>query len=152
MALAMRPVRRDDHLMDTQEIADRLEITGLLARYAHALDSGRWHLLDEVFTADAVIDYTSAGGIRGARDEVRVWLAGVLEHWPGRLHLIGAPSIDVRGGEARVSAPFTDTLAPTKDLVAADAEGFLHGGGWYHHLMCRTPGGWRSVELVEEQS
>ncbi|TDD17141.1 nuclear transport factor 2 family protein [Nonomuraea diastatica] len=142
--------------MDTQEIADHLEITGLLARYSHALDSGQWHLLDEVFTPDAVIDYTSAGGIRGTRDEVTAWLAGVLAHWPGRLHLIGAPSIDVRDGEARVSAPFTDTLAPTKDLVAAGSQaaagGFLHGGGWYHHRMRRTPGGWRSVELVEEQS
>ncbi|MEO3803648.1 nuclear transport factor 2 family protein [Nonomuraea sp. B1E8] len=154
MPLAIGPVRRDDHLMDTQEIADRLEITGLLARYCHALDSGRWHLLDEVFTPGAVIDYTSAGGVRGTRDEVTAWLAGVLAHWPGRLHLIGAPIIDVRDGEARVSAPFTDTLAPTKDLVAGPqaAGGFLHGGGWYHHRMRRTSGGWRSVELVEEQS
>ncbi|GAA3562402.1 nuclear transport factor 2 family protein [Nonomuraea rosea] len=139
--------------MDTQEVADRLEITGLLARYTHAIDSGRWDLLDEVFSADAVIDYSSAGGIRGTRDEVKAWLADVLAHWPGRLHLIGSPTIDFDGdGEARVSAPFTDTLAPTRDMVAADTEGFLHGGGWYHHRLRRTADGWRSAELVEEQS
>ncbi|TMR93427.1 nuclear transport factor 2 family protein [Nonomuraea basaltis] len=138
--------------MDAQEIADRLEIAGLLARYTLAIDSGRWELLDEVFSADAVIDYSSAGGIKGTRDEVKAWLAEVLAHWPGRLHLIGAPAIDFQDGEARVSAPFTDTLAPTREMVAAGTEGFLHGGGWYHHRMRRTPDGWRSTELVEEQS
>ncbi|NUO97472.1 MAG: SnoaL-like domain-containing protein, partial [Nonomuraea sp.] len=72
--------------------------------------------------------------------------------WPGRLHLIGAARIDFTGDLARVSAPFTDTLAPTRDLAEAGAKGFLHGGGWYHHRLRRTPGGWRSEELVEEQS
>ncbi|MGW0805841.1 nuclear transport factor 2 family protein [Nonomuraea sp. NPDC002799] len=138
--------------MDAQEIADRLEIADLLARYTRAIDSGHWDSLDEVFTEDAVIDYTSSGGTRGTRDEVKTWLAKVLPHWPCRLHLIGAPVIDFGDGEARVRAPFTDTLAPTPDLVQAGTEGFLHGGGWYHHRLRRTPAGWRSVELVEEQA
>jgi hypothetical protein len=138
--------------MDAQEIADRLEIADLLARYSRAIDSGEWDLLDEVFSPDAVIDYRSAGGIRGTRDEVKSWLAGVLPHWPGRLHLIGAARVDLAGDRARVSAPFTDTLAPTRDMADADAKGFLHGGGWYHHRLRRTPDGWRSEELVEEQS
>ncbi|MEV0385154.1 nuclear transport factor 2 family protein [Nonomuraea sp. NPDC050643] len=138
--------------MDTQEIADRLEITALLARYTHAIDSSRWDLLDEVFSPDAVIDYTSSGGIRGTRDDVKEWLAEVLAHWPARLHLVGAAHIDFLDDEARVSAPFTDTLAPTREMVAAGTEGFLHGGGWYHHRVRRTPDGWRSIELVEEQS
>ncbi|MGP3920079.1 nuclear transport factor 2 family protein [Nonomuraea sp. 10N515B] len=138
--------------MDAQEFADRLEIADLLARYTRAIDSGRWELLDEVFSDDALIDYTSAGGIKGTREEVKAWLAEVLSHWPGRLHLIGAPTIDFHDGQARVSAPFTDTLAPTREMVAAGTEGFLHGGGWYHHRMRRTPAGWRSTELVEEQS
>jgi hypothetical protein len=138
--------------MDIQELADRLEITDLLARYTRAIDSGRWDLLDDVFTPDAIIDYRSAGGIRGPRDEVKAWLAEVLSHWPGRLHLIGAATIDFDGGQAQVSAPFTDTLAPTREMAEADAKGFLHGGGWYHHRLRRTPDGWRSGELVEEQS
>ncbi|GAA3698912.1 nuclear transport factor 2 family protein [Nonomuraea antimicrobica] len=138
--------------MDALEIADRLEIIDLLGRYTHAIDSGRWELLDEVFSRDAVIDYSSSGGIRGTRDEVKAWLAEVLAHWPGRLHLVGAARIDFADGQARVSAPFTDTLAPTREMAAARTEGFLHGGGWYHHRLRRTPGGWRSIELVEEQS
>jgi hypothetical protein len=138
--------------MDAQGIADRLEITELLARYARAVDAGEWDLLDEVFTVDAVIDYRSAGGIRGGRDEVKAWLAEVLRHWPGRLHLIGAATIALHANEAQVSAPFSDVLAPSRDMAAAGTQGYLHGGGWYHHRMRRTSDGWRSVELVEEQT
>ncbi|GAA2389085.1 nuclear transport factor 2 family protein [Nonomuraea africana] len=138
--------------MDEREVADRLEIAGVLARYARAIDTGEWDGLSAVFTADAVIDYRAAGGIAGGLAEVRAWLAEVLPHWPGRLHLIGAPVIDFVGGEAVVLAPFTDTLSPSREMVAAGAKGFCQGGGWYHHRMVRTPSGWRSRELVEEQA
>lgn len=129
---------------------DHLAIADTLACYALALDSGDWDLLDDVFTPDAVLDYTSAGGIKGSYPEVKAWLAEVLPHWPGRLHLIGATRIRVADGEARVSASFTDTLAPTRAM--SGGAGVLQGGGWYHHRMIRTPSGWRSRELTEEQT
>lgn len=133
-------------------MADRLEIGELLARYAYAVDTGDWGRLDLVFTPDAVIDYTSAGGIRGSRDEARSWLAEVLVNWPGRQHLIGAMTIRFDGDEAEVTASFTDTLAPSRDMIAADTAGLIRGGGWYHHRLVRTMYGWRSRELVEEQT
>ncbi|MFD1932092.1 nuclear transport factor 2 family protein [Nonomuraea mangrovi] len=190
--------------MDEREVADRLEIADVLARYARAVDAGEWDRLSEVFTSDAVIDYRAAGGIVGGLAEVRGWLAEVLARWPGRLHLIGAPVVDFIGAdadgragvengaadggeggakagpadggeggaeadgrdgeegggeamrevvrEAVVLAPFTDTLAPSREMTAAGAKGFCQGGGWYRHRMIRTPDGWRSRELVEEQS
>ncbi|MEU7894759.1 nuclear transport factor 2 family protein [Nonomuraea sp. NPDC049152] len=142
--------------MDEREVADRLEIADVLARYTRAVDTGEWDRLSEVFTADAVIDYRAAGGIAGGLEEVREWLAEVLAHWPGRLHLIGAPVVDFTGDgtarEAVVLAPFTDTLAPSREMTDAGAKGFCRGGGWYRHRMIRTPEGWRSRELVEEQS
>ncbi|GAA2855321.1 nuclear transport factor 2 family protein [Streptosporangium fragile] len=138
--------------MREREIADRLEIGELLARYAYAVDTGDWERLDLVFTPDAVIDYTSAGGIRGTRDEARRWLAEVLPTWPGRQHLIGAMSVRFDGDEAAVTASFTDTLSPSRDMVAADAAGLIRGGGWYHHRLVRTMYGWRSRELIEEQT
>ncbi|WP_214416254.1 nuclear transport factor 2 family protein [Sphaerisporangium fuscum] len=138
----------------TTQTADRLEIADVLARYAYAVDSGDWDRLDSVFTEDALIDYTSAGGVRGRRDEAKAWLADVLRHWPGRLHLIGVMSVtfDGDGDEAAVSAAFADTLAPSREAIAADTSGLIQGGGWYHHRMVRTPAGWRSRELVEEQT
>ncbi|WP_219825406.1 nuclear transport factor 2 family protein [Nonomuraea typhae] len=129
---------------------DRLAIADRLATYAYAIDGGAWDLLDEVFTPEALLDYTSAGGIKGTFPEVKAWLAEVLPQWPGRLHLIGACRVAVRGDLAEVSASFSDTLSPSRELVAA--RGVLQGGGWYHHQMVRTEAGWRSVELVEEQT
>ena len=112
-----------------------------------------WDRLDTVFTEDALIDYTSAGGIKGPRSEAKAWLADVLRRFPGRLHLIGAMSVRFEGAdEAVVAAAFADTLAPSREAVAADTTGLIQGGGWYHHRMVRTSDGWRSRELVEEQT
>src|SRR3990172_4916311 len=47
------------------ELADRLEIQGVLARYAWALDAREYNRLDDVFTPDAFLDYTTAGGLKG---------------------------------------------------------------------------------------
>lgn len=138
--------------MNSQEIADRLEIGELLARYVLAVDGGDWDLLDTVFTPDATIDYSASGGARGDRETMKRWLAEVLVAWPGRQHLIGAVTVTVGGDEATVRAAFADTLAPTRSMIAADAKGFLRGGGWYNHRLTRTAEGWRSRELVQEQA
>jgi SnoaL-like domain len=142
----------DDPGVDVQEIADRLEIGELLARYVRAVDGGEWALLDSVFTEDATIDFSATGGVRGDREAIKRWLAEVLAAWPGRQHLIGAATMSVDGDEARVSASFADTLAPSRSTVAATEPGFIRGGGWYHHRLIRTPDGWRSRELIQEQS
>ncbi|MFI6318605.1 nuclear transport factor 2 family protein [Nonomuraea sp. NPDC050556] len=126
-----------------------MDFADLLARYAYAIDSGDWDALDDVFTPTATIDYTSAGGIVGPYPEVKKWLAEVLPHWPGRMHLIGAMTVSHADGEALVKAAFTDALSPSRALVS---EGVIQGGGWYHHTLVRTPEGWRSRRLVEEQT
>jgi hypothetical protein len=143
-------------MMSLQEISDRTEIGELLARYSLSVDTGRWELLDTVFTPDAVLDYRSAGGAKGSLPVVRAWLAEMLPTWPGRQHLIGAVAIAFDGdaelgAEAGVTASFTDTLSPSRDAVMADVKGLIRGGGWYHHRMVRTPHGWRSREVVLEQ-
>jgi hypothetical protein len=138
--------------MDVQEIADRLALGELLARYVRAVDGGDWPLLDSVFVPDAIIDFSATGGVRGDRETVKRWLAEVLAAWPGRQHLIGAVTMTVDGDEARLSASFADTLAPSRSTIAATKPGFVRGGGWYHHRLIRTPDGWRSRELVQEQS
>jgi hypothetical protein len=63
-----------------EEIADRLGILDVLARYAHALDEKEWAVLTEVFTAGATIDLTSSGGSGAAglaTERDRVAAAGV---------------------------------------------------------------------------
>ena len=58
----------------TRSLADRLEIGDLITRYATAVDRRDWDLYRSVFTTDAEIDYTSAGGIAGTLDEVVAFL------------------------------------------------------------------------------
>ena len=59
-------------------LADRLAIEDLLTRYATAVDRQDWDLYRSVFTADAEVDYTSAGGIAGTVDEVVAFLDAAL--------------------------------------------------------------------------
>ena len=54
-----------------QELSDRLEIDDLLSRYTFAIDERDFDALDDVFTPDATIDYTTSGGIKGSYPEVK---------------------------------------------------------------------------------
>jgi hypothetical protein len=133
--------------VDLTQISDRLEIEGLLARYARAIDSGDWDVLDEVFTPDAQIDYTATGGIAAAYGEVKAWLAEMLPIFPHRMHLLGQVESRVEGDTAATTAYFYNPMT----LPQADgSELVVEFGGIYHHRLVRTADGWRSERLVEE--
>lgn len=134
--------------LSPQGVADRIAIDDLLTRYALAIDGGDWDQLDTVFTPDAVIDYTSAGGVRGRRDEIKAWLAEALAAFPVRQHMIGNKRVDIDGDTATVRAYFFNPMM----LTLPDGSGHsTPGGGYYNHRLVRTPEGWRSVELIEEE-
>ena len=59
------------------EISDRLEIQQLLVDYSTAIDQRRFDDLDDIFTADAYIDYRAMGGIDGVYPQVKAWLSEV---------------------------------------------------------------------------
>ena len=69
-------------MLSLGEISDRLEIQQLLVNYSTAIDQRRFDDLDNVFTADAYIDYRAMGGIDGRFAEVKAWLAEVLPDSP----------------------------------------------------------------------
>jgi len=56
-------------VLDQQEISDRLEIQNLLVSYCDAIDGRNWDVLDNIFTPDAVIDYTEARTRQSGRDK-----------------------------------------------------------------------------------
>ena len=133
--------------MDLQHLLDRTVLTDLITRYTRAVDTRAWGELMEVFTADAVLDYSSVGGPVGPPAEVVGWieegLAGLRRHQ----HVIGQIDWSLHGDEARATAYFTNPM------VAAASDGtetVLEVGGYYHHVFRRTPDGWRSVHLVDE--
>jgi SnoaL-like protein len=136
---------------DLQTLSDRLEIDDLLTRYTRAIDTGEWDRLDEVFTPDAHIDYTTTGGIEGTYPEVKAWLAENLPMFPRRQHVIAQKEVELGvdgdGDRARVTAYFLNPMIlPQQD----GTELLWEFGGLYHHRLVRTADGWRSRELVEE--
>ncbi|GAY13518.1 nuclear transport factor 2 family protein [Mycobacterium sp. shizuoka-1] len=130
--------------MDLQRISDELEIAGVLTRYARAVDGKDWELWRSLFTDDAQIDYRSAGGPVGGRDEVSAWLERCLALMPMTQHYITNVDVDIDGDTATVTAMFYNPmLLPGANETSAC-------GGYYHHVMVRTASGWRSSRLREE--
>jgi hypothetical protein len=124
-----------------------MEIADLITSYTRAVDTGEWDRLDAVFTADAWIDYTASGGIRGGFPEVKAWLAEVLPRFVRRQHLIGQLEVVLDGDAATVTAYFAN---PMVSVGEDGAERPFACGGLYHHRLVRTGAGWRSRRLVQE--
>ncbi|GIH68033.1 nuclear transport factor 2 family protein [Sphaerimonospora thailandensis] len=142
-------------MLDVRQISDRIEIADLVTAYTRAIDTGEWDRLDAVFTPDAWIDYTSAGGEKGTFPEIKAWLASVLPRFARRQHVIGQLAVDLGGDlrgdpggdTARVTAYFTN---PMVSCAEDGRERLFECGGYYHHELVRTPQGWRSRQLIEE--
>src|SRR5205807_3155286 len=98
----------------TKEIHDRIEIDDLLTRYATAVDTRDWDLYQSVFTADAVIDYTSSGGIRGELAEVTEWLSDTLSGFSMSQHMVTNRDIRVAGDAATSRSYFYNPMGRTK--------------------------------------
>ena len=126
-------------------LTDRMAIGDLLTRYATAVDRRNWDLYRTVFTTDAEIDYTSAGGIAGTVDEVVAFLDEVLSGFEMTQHLVANLEVEVDGDTARVTAMFNNSMR----LPGGDT---WFTGGWYHHDLVRTADGWRSRRLREESA
>jgi len=130
-----------------EEISDRLEINDLLVRYAEAIDSRDWKLLDTCFTTDAKVDYTSSGGIAGRYPEVRAWLEQVLALFPAYMHLIGNIAVSFEDGGAKAK---TYVINPMQFEAPDGSRGGFTVAAYYHDRLVRTGDGWRIAERTEE--
>ena len=134
--------------MDLQQLSDRLEIQDLLARYARAVDTKDWDLWRSLFTDDAQMDYRSAGGPQGPRDEIATWLEEALATFPMTQHLL--TNIEVTfsddGDSASVHALFFNPM-----MMPGQTEPWSCGGT-YDHEVVRTDDGWKSKNLKEQNA
>ena len=74
--------------MDLQEISDRMEIQELMVDYCYAIDHRDWDALDDVFTPDAIIDYSEMVGFKGNLAETKAFLAEGLAALEATQHII----------------------------------------------------------------
>lgn len=132
-------------MLSQQEMSDRIEIADLITRYSSAIDRRAWDDLDPLFAADAVLDYTTTGGIKGSLAEHKAYNAEVLTSFQGTQHLMALPVVEVDGDTA------TARTICFNPMVVDDAHVFFVGL-WYVDRLVRTDGAWRFAERVEERS
>ena len=77
------------------EVADRLAIQDLIARYAVVIDNRDFDALDPLFTADARIDFTTFNGPVGDLAEIKAFLAASLPFFAHSQHMMGLPYIEL---------------------------------------------------------
>lgn len=131
-------------MVQVDHVADELAIQALLNRYARAVDTKDWQLYRSVFTADAHIDYSSAGAVAGTLDEVVDWFASHFGVIVWSMHHITNVEADIDGDTATVRAMFYNPMQLPGMAEPSSC------GGYYHHEVVRTPDGWRSRRLREE--
>ena len=133
------------------EVSDSLEIQDLLTRYCTAIDSKKYDMLDTVFTPDAFIDYTSAGGISGKLPEIKVWLAKALGVFPMTQHYVTNFSITLEGDSAKSRCMFYNPMGLPSPEGKEGLE-LVFFGGYYNDKLIRTSEGWRISERIEEST
>jgi uncharacterized protein (TIGR02246 family) len=127
-------------------VSDEAEIARLLYRYARAVDTKDWELYRSVFTEDAVIDYSSAGIPPGSRDQIADLFSKAFVAIPWSMHYITniEADIDETGDTATVRAMFYNPMQLPGMAEQSSC------GGYYFHDLVRTPDGWRSRHLRED--
>lgn len=135
-------------MLSQQEISDHIEIEQLMVRYANAIDAQNFDRLDTVFTADAHVDYTAMGGIKGAYPEIKAWLPSALGHFSSAMHSISNIEMNIQGNVATARvACFNPMVLPLPFL----GKRTILLGFWYVDELVRTPAGWRISKRVEEK-
>ena len=125
-------------------MSDETAIAAMLYRYARAVDTKDWELYRSVFTDDATIDYSSAGFATGPVEEVVAQLSAGFGAIPWTMHYITNVEADVDGDTATVRAMFYNPM----QLPGMSEQSSC--GGYYFHEFVRTPDGWRSRSLRED--
>jgi len=98
-------------------------------------------VLAEVFTADAMIDLTSSGGIRSTAAEFREWAPDALGRFTETQHMLGQSEFRFEPDGSAASVK-TYQYNPMAWRSASGAEHLFVVGGYYRDRLVRTPGGW----------
>lgn len=115
---------------------ERLDVIDTVNRYATALDSRDWRLLDEVFTPDAVGDF--GGSLLTGREALREMVRRALGGAGATQHLLTNHRVELDGDAARCVCRVRAFHAG-----AGPAGGSYELFGEYRDRLVRTPEGWR---------
>jgi hypothetical protein len=91
--------------INLEAVADTLAIQHLLARYPVLVDSGDLDALDDLFTADAHLDFSGFGGPNAGLTEMKEFLKGNLALFARTQHMMGLPLITLNAHTATARTP-----------------------------------------------
>ena len=131
--------------MDIKKISDRLELEKLVTDYATAVDTRNFTEFNNLFTADAIIDYTAVGGISGNLKEIIVYLETALDFFPNYQHFISNISLTITGNNATGKVMCFNPMQTKENQVF-----FL--GIWYHDTYINIDDRWFISSRIEESS
>lgn len=131
--------------MDIKEISDRLELEKLVTDYATAVDTRNFTEFNNLFIADAIIDYTAVGGISGNLKEIIVYLETALDFFPNYQHFISNISLTITGNNATGKVMCFNPMQTKENHVF-----FL--GIWYHDTYINVDDRWFISSRIEESS
>ena len=130
--------------LEAGDVLDRLAIREVLAKYMLAMRTHDVDLMDDVFTADAVIDYTAIGGSRAPWSETKPWLHAMIDVELFMLYIGDVyPTFDAGADAADVESTWHGVF------VAAAGATPLTIFGTYTDRFVRTPDGWRISERTD---
>jgi hypothetical protein len=143
-------------MLSLQEISDRLEIQDLVWRYSEIIDAKDFDKLrEDVFTADAFIDYSVFGGSKGDLESTIAFLHKAMKIFPSHQHLNANIQVKLNGGPPAETATGRVMCFNPQELPRKEGEDEGHiffCGLWYIDEYVRTDAGWRISNRVEEKS
>ncbi|MFM1751285.1 MAG: hypothetical protein RL119_247 [Actinomycetota bacterium] len=133
----------------SNEALDRALIADLMARYSWALTDRNWEAWKNLFTADAQVDYSTAGGPVGTPAQAAESFLAMMGGFDVSLSSGGNVAIDfVDADSATVRSVYTMMMR----IPGADggAPTYLQASGWYNDTVKRTGSGWRIHQRFEQ--
>jgi hypothetical protein len=130
--------------MDAAVAADHAAIREVLARYMRGMRLQDVDLMDDVFTADAMIDYTAIGGQKTSWAETKPWLAGMIDVEHFLLHVGDVYPTFTDADHASVESSWHGVF-----VASADAPPLLIYGTYADELV-RTGDGWRISSRTDQ--
>lgn len=133
--------------MNTESESDYQAIQQLLTRYCYAVDDRDWKTFRQLFTAQALLDYSAFGGPAGGVNEIATFLENSVSGLASSQHTISTMLLDLEGDKAKARTAGLVMLVNTPERGESQVS-FI--GLWYHDSLVKTPDGWRIAERVQK--
>lgn len=129
--------------------ADRWEISELLSRYAWALADRDWDAWLALFTPDARVDYTTAGGVAGTPTEAAEWLRQTFTMFDVTLSHGGNVVVDFHADD-RATVRSLYKMVMRIPAAEGGQPTYMEACGWYRDTVVRSGDGWRLADRFEQ--